>query len=166
MAYMANCIVFTQTLLSFNSTFKMYKLLMSHRMTVCVCVCACVGVCMHVCVCFRSRLADFFVNCMSEPRSLSGCLKENYADCLLAYSGLIGESQHANMISTCRYGRLSRSQLNSSFHLVWFVYVSQRLSPTQVETLRKFIFPWIQANCQLAFSCFLHVTKPSPHIYI
>ncbi|KAF7221368.1 GDNF family receptor alpha-1-like [Nothobranchius furzeri] len=40
----------------------------------------------------RSRLADFFVNCMPEPRSLSGCLKENYADCLLAYSGLIGES--------------------------------------------------------------------------
>lgn len=43
------------------------------------------------CVCFRSRLADFFVNCQPEPRSLSGCLKENYADCLLAYSGLIGE---------------------------------------------------------------------------
>lgn len=41
-------------------------------------------------VCFRSRLADFFVNCQPEPRSLSGCLKENYADCLLAYSGLIG----------------------------------------------------------------------------
>lgn len=42
-------------------------------------------------MCFRSRLADFFVNCQPEPRSLSGCLKENYADCLLAYSGLIGE---------------------------------------------------------------------------
>ncbi|XP_076014675.1 GDNF family receptor alpha-1-like [Genypterus blacodes] len=38
----------------------------------------------------RSRLADFFANCQTEPRSLSGCLKENYADCLLAYSGLIG----------------------------------------------------------------------------
>ncbi|XP_056465241.1 GDNF family receptor alpha-1-like isoform X1 [Gadus chalcogrammus] len=38
----------------------------------------------------RSRLADFFANCQPEPRSLSGCLKENYADCLLAYSGLIG----------------------------------------------------------------------------
>ncbi|XP_067368483.1 GDNF family receptor alpha-1a [Channa argus] len=38
----------------------------------------------------RSRLADFFVNCQQEPRSLSGCLKENYADCLLSYSGLIG----------------------------------------------------------------------------
>ncbi|KAF3707953.1 GDNF family receptor alpha-1 [Channa argus] len=38
----------------------------------------------------KSRLADFFVNCQQEPRSLSGCLKENYADCLLSYSGLIG----------------------------------------------------------------------------
>ncbi|XP_031171809.2 GDNF family receptor alpha-1a isoform X1 [Sander lucioperca] len=38
----------------------------------------------------RSRLADFFVNCQPEPRSLTGCLKENYADCLLSYSGLIG----------------------------------------------------------------------------
>lgn len=48
--------------------------------------------CFWMSVCCRSRLADFFVNCQPEPRSLSGCLKENYADCLLAYSGLIGES--------------------------------------------------------------------------
>ncbi|KAF4089918.1 hypothetical protein AMELA_G00043740 [Ameiurus melas] len=39
----------------------------------------------------RSRLADFFSNCQPEPRSLSGCLKESYADCLLSYSGLIGK---------------------------------------------------------------------------
>lgn len=39
----------------------------------------------------RSRLADFFTNCQPESRSVSGCLKENYADCLLAYSGLIGK---------------------------------------------------------------------------
>ncbi|KAF3841718.1 hypothetical protein F7725_023669 [Dissostichus mawsoni] len=38
-----------------------------------------------------SRLADFFVNCQPEPRSLSGCLKENYADCLLSYSGIVGD---------------------------------------------------------------------------
>ncbi|XP_019900336.2 GDNF family receptor alpha-1b [Esox lucius] len=38
----------------------------------------------------RSRLADFFTNCQPETRSISGCLRENYADCLLAYSGLIG----------------------------------------------------------------------------
>ncbi|RMC11354.1 hypothetical protein DUI87_11473 [Hirundo rustica rustica] len=37
----------------------------------------------------RSRLADFFTNCQPESRSVSSCLKENYADCLLAYSGLI-----------------------------------------------------------------------------
>ncbi|XP_057164500.1 GDNF family receptor alpha-1 isoform X3 [Ursus arctos] len=37
----------------------------------------------------RSRLADFFTNCQPESRSASSCLKENYADCLLAYSGLI-----------------------------------------------------------------------------
>ncbi|MEQ2197818.1 GDNF receptor alpha-1 [Xenoophorus captivus] len=46
----------------------------------------------------RSRLADFFVNCMSEPRSLSGCLKENYADCLLSYSGLIGTVMTPNYL--------------------------------------------------------------------
>ncbi|KAK3554543.1 hypothetical protein QTP70_025395 [Hemibagrus guttatus] len=38
----------------------------------------------------RSRLADFFSNCQPEPRTLSGCLKESFADCLLSYSGLIG----------------------------------------------------------------------------
>uniref|UniRef100_A0A3Q3W5X6 GDNF family receptor alpha n=1 Tax=Mola mola TaxID=94237 RepID=A0A3Q3W5X6_MOLML len=46
----------------------------------------------------RSRLADFFVNCQPEPRSPSGCLKENYADCLLAYSGLIGTVMTANYL--------------------------------------------------------------------
>uniref|UniRef100_A0A8C4GLY1 GDNF family receptor alpha-1 n=1 Tax=Dicentrarchus labrax TaxID=13489 RepID=A0A8C4GLY1_DICLA len=46
----------------------------------------------------RSRLADFFVNCQPEPRSLSGCLKENYADCLLSYSGLIGTVMTANYL--------------------------------------------------------------------
>lgn len=46
----------------------------------------------------RSRLADFLVNCQPEPRSLSGCLKENYADCLLAYSGLIGTVMTPNYL--------------------------------------------------------------------
>lgn len=46
----------------------------------------------------RSRLADFFANCQPEPRSLSGCLKENYADCLLAYSGLIGTIVTSNYL--------------------------------------------------------------------
>ncbi|XP_047459793.1 GDNF family receptor alpha-1a isoform X3 [Mugil cephalus] len=46
----------------------------------------------------RSRLADFFVNCQPEPRSLSGCLKENYADCLLSYSGLMGTVMTPNYL--------------------------------------------------------------------
>lgn len=50
----------------------------------------------------RSRLADFFANCQSEPRSLSGCLKENYADCLLAYSGLIGTVMTPNYLRSPR----------------------------------------------------------------
>ncbi|XP_069468001.1 GDNF family receptor alpha-1 isoform X2 [Ambystoma mexicanum] len=48
----------------------------------------------------RSRLADFFTNCQSEPRSVSGCLKENFADCLLAYSGLIGTVMTPNYIDS------------------------------------------------------------------
>lgn len=39
----------------------------------------------------RSRLADFISNCQPEVHSISGCLRENYADCLLSYSGLIGK---------------------------------------------------------------------------
>lgn len=48
----------------------------------------------------RSRLADFLTNCQSEPRSVSGCLKENFADCLLAYSGLIGTVMTPNYIDS------------------------------------------------------------------
>ncbi|XP_053731172.1 GDNF family receptor alpha-1a isoform X3 [Synchiropus splendidus] len=50
----------------------------------------------------RSRLADFFANCQPEPRSLSGCLKENYADCLLAYSGLIGTVMTPNYLRSSK----------------------------------------------------------------
>ncbi|TRY99236.1 hypothetical protein DNTS_003380, partial [Danionella cerebrum] len=46
----------------------------------------------------RSRLADFLTNCQPEARSISGCLKENYADCLLAYSGLIGTVMTPNYL--------------------------------------------------------------------
>lgn len=46
----------------------------------------------------RSRLADFFANCQPEARSSTGCLKENYADCLLAYSGLIGTVMTPNYL--------------------------------------------------------------------
>ncbi|XP_010182069.1 PREDICTED: GDNF family receptor alpha-1-like, partial [Mesitornis unicolor] len=47
-----------------------------------------------------SRLADFFTNCQPESRSVSSCLKENYADCLLAYSGLIGTVMTPNYIDS------------------------------------------------------------------
>lgn len=49
--------------------------------------------CTNAAFCCRSRLADFFTNCQPESRSVSNCLKENYADCLLAYSGLIGKTR-------------------------------------------------------------------------
>ncbi|XP_037352681.1 GDNF family receptor alpha-1 isoform X4 [Talpa occidentalis] len=48
----------------------------------------------------RSRLADFFTNCQPESRSVSSCLKENYADCLLAYSGLIGTVMTPNYVDS------------------------------------------------------------------
>lgn len=44
-----------------------------------------------IAILLRSRLADFISNCQPEARSISGCLRENYADCLLSYSGLIGK---------------------------------------------------------------------------
>ncbi|XP_034427130.1 GDNF family receptor alpha-1b [Hippoglossus hippoglossus] len=46
----------------------------------------------------RSRLADFISNCQPEARSISGCLRENYADCLLSYSGLIGTVMTPNYV--------------------------------------------------------------------
>ncbi|XP_029932910.1 GDNF family receptor alpha-1b [Myripristis murdjan] len=46
----------------------------------------------------RSRLADFISNCQPEAHSTSGCLRENYADCLLAYSGLIGTVMTPNYL--------------------------------------------------------------------
>ncbi|XP_053548663.1 GDNF family receptor alpha-1 isoform X3 [Bombina bombina] len=48
----------------------------------------------------RSRLADFLTDCQPNPRSVSGCLKENYAECLLAYSGLIGTGLTPNYIES------------------------------------------------------------------
>ncbi|XP_046903885.1 GDNF family receptor alpha-1b [Hypomesus transpacificus] len=46
----------------------------------------------------RSRLADFLAACQPEPRSVSGCLKDSYAGCLLAYSGLIGTVMTPNYL--------------------------------------------------------------------
>ncbi|XP_038641478.1 GDNF family receptor alpha-2-like [Scyliorhinus canicula] len=49
----------------------------------------------HVC---RSRLADFLSNCQPSAQSMSGCFRENYAACLLSYSGLIGSDMTPNYI--------------------------------------------------------------------
>ncbi|XP_028990539.1 GDNF family receptor alpha-1b [Betta splendens] len=46
----------------------------------------------------RSRLADFISNCQPEAHSMSGCLRENYAGCLLSYSGLIGTVMTPNYV--------------------------------------------------------------------
>ncbi|XP_067879555.1 GDNF family receptor alpha-2-like isoform X2 [Heterodontus francisci] len=51
----------------------------------------------HVC---RSRLADFLSNCQPSAQSVSGCFRENYAACLLSYSGLIGSDMTPNYIDT------------------------------------------------------------------
>ncbi|KAG9462690.1 hypothetical protein GDO78_023307, partial [Eleutherodactylus coqui] len=48
----------------------------------------------------RSRLAHFLTDCQPDLRSVSGCLKENYAECLLAYSGLIGTGITPNYIES------------------------------------------------------------------
>ncbi|XP_024141588.1 GDNF family receptor alpha-1b [Oryzias melastigma] len=48
----------------------------------------------------RSRLLDFTSNCQPEVHSISGCLTENYADCLLAYSRLIGTVMTPNYVQS------------------------------------------------------------------
>ncbi|KAJ8013893.1 hypothetical protein DPEC_G00034540 [Dallia pectoralis] len=62
----------------------------------------------------RSRLADFFANCQSEPRSLSGCLKDNYADCLLSYSGLIGTVMTPNYLRVLKISVVPYCDCSSS----------------------------------------------------
>ena len=41
--------------------------------------------------CFRSRLADYHMNCQVTPHTVTGCPQDNYHGCLMAYVGLIGE---------------------------------------------------------------------------
>ncbi|XP_042200391.1 GDNF family receptor alpha-1 [Callorhinchus milii] len=47
----------------------------------------------------RSRLADFLTNCQPALKAMSGCFRENYPACLLAYSGLIGSEMTPNYVS-------------------------------------------------------------------
>ncbi|XP_032806248.2 GDNF family receptor alpha-4-like isoform X1 [Petromyzon marinus] len=48
----------------------------------------------------RSRLADFIINCSPSKKSISGCYNENYASCLLSYTGLIGTVMTPNYVDT------------------------------------------------------------------
>ncbi|XP_067884835.1 GDNF family receptor alpha-4a [Heterodontus francisci] len=46
----------------------------------------------------RSRLAEFQTSCQPSTQSVSGCLRENYAACLLSYTGIIGTVVTPNYI--------------------------------------------------------------------
>ncbi|XP_075787138.1 GDNF family receptor alpha-4 isoform X4 [Pelodiscus sinensis] len=46
----------------------------------------------------RSRYVEFQFNCQPSPQSATGCRRENYAACLLAYTGIIGSPITPNYI--------------------------------------------------------------------
>ncbi|XP_033016915.1 GDNF family receptor alpha-4 [Lacerta agilis] len=46
----------------------------------------------------RSRYAEFQFNCQPSAQSATGCQRENYAACLLAYTGIIGSPITPNYI--------------------------------------------------------------------
>uniref|UniRef100_UPI00358E7916 GDNF family receptor alpha-4-like isoform X2 n=1 Tax=Myxine glutinosa TaxID=7769 RepID=UPI00358E7916 len=48
----------------------------------------------------RSRLADFFTNCRASSHSRTACYHDNYAACLMAYTGLVGTAMTPNYIDT------------------------------------------------------------------
>ncbi|MEE6520544.1 hypothetical protein FKM82_018451 [Ascaphus truei] len=46
----------------------------------------------------RSRFAEFQFNCQPSPQSATGCARENYAACLMAYTGIIGSAITPNYV--------------------------------------------------------------------
>ncbi|CAI9556784.1 unnamed protein product, partial [Staurois parvus] len=46
----------------------------------------------------RSRLAAFQLDCQPSPHSVTGCAQENYAACLMAYTGIIGSPITPNYV--------------------------------------------------------------------
>ncbi|XP_043920018.1 GDNF family receptor alpha-4 [Protopterus annectens] len=46
----------------------------------------------------RSRWAEFQYNCQPSSQSVTGCVKESYASCLLSYTGIIGSPMIPNYI--------------------------------------------------------------------
>ncbi|XP_053560297.1 GDNF family receptor alpha-4 [Bombina bombina] len=46
----------------------------------------------------RSRFAEFQFNCQPSLQSVTGCARENYAACLMAYTGIIGSAITPNYV--------------------------------------------------------------------
>uniref|UniRef100_A0A8C0H0B2 GDNF family receptor alpha 4 n=1 Tax=Chelonoidis abingdonii TaxID=106734 RepID=A0A8C0H0B2_CHEAB len=75
----------------------------------------------------RSRYAEFQFNCQPSPQSATGCRRENYAACLLAYTGIIGSPITPNYIDnstasiapwcTCNASGNRQEECESFLHL-------------------------------------------------
>ncbi|XP_051972049.1 GDNF family receptor alpha-2-like [Xyrauchen texanus] len=46
----------------------------------------------------RSRLADFHMNCLMTPHSVTSCPNDNYQGCLVSYVGLVGSDVTPNYV--------------------------------------------------------------------
>ncbi|KAM4707960.1 GDNF family receptor alpha-4 [Discoglossus pictus] len=46
----------------------------------------------------KSRFAEFQFKCQPSPQSATGCARENYAACLMAYTGIIGSAITPNYV--------------------------------------------------------------------
>lgn len=57
----------------------------------------------------RSRYAEFQFNCQPSLQAASGCQRDSYAACLLAYTGIIGKRLHpsAGLSPTFWVGNIS-----------------------------------------------------------
>ncbi|XP_072433290.1 GDNF family receptor alpha-4a isoform X2 [Chiloscyllium punctatum] len=71
----------------------------------------------------RSRLAEFQTSCQPSTQSVSGCLRENYAACLLSYTGIIenafqafGNGTDLNTGSSVQQSTLPTSQTRMDKH--------------------------------------------------
>ncbi|RLV88713.1 hypothetical protein DV515_00015366 [Chloebia gouldiae] len=75
----------------------------------------------------RSRYAEFQFNCQPSPQAASGCRRDSYAACLLAYTGIIGSPITPNYIDnstssiapwcTCNASGNRQDECESFLHL-------------------------------------------------
>ncbi|XP_023782421.1 GDNF family receptor alpha-4 isoform X1 [Cyanistes caeruleus] len=75
----------------------------------------------------RSRYAEFQFNCQPSPQAASGCRRDSYAACLLAYTGIIGSPITPNYIDnstssiapwcTCNASGNRQEECESFLHL-------------------------------------------------